>query len=106
MLEHYSHIRIDAKRQALEALDEVRRRDHTKAGDNGGDNAEVNAANRPNGRAAMPVILVFRDVTSQFTSQSVLAGSPPSAKLLIPLARRDVRVVEGARLEIEAAERA
>ena len=89
----------------------------------------------------MPVILEFRDATSQFTSQSVLAGSPPSAKLLIPVTseravsprasrtgrglsrrfsgetsrarervgslratpsdqmRRDVRVVEGARLE-------
>jgi predicted nucleic acid-binding protein len=28
-----------------------------------------------------------------------LSGSPPSGKLLIPLVRRDVRVVEGARLE-------
>lgn len=26
MLEHYSHIRIDAKRQALDALDEQRKR--------------------------------------------------------------------------------
>ena len=30
-------------------------------------------------------------------------GPPPSGKLLIPLARRDVRVVEGARLEIALA---
>jgi hypothetical protein len=32
----------------------------------------------------------------------LLQGSPPSAKLLIPLERRDVRVVEGARLESDA----
>jgi hypothetical protein len=31
-----------------------------------------------------------------------LSGSPPSGKLLIPLERRDVRVVEGARLEIDS----
>ena len=29
MLEHYSHIRIDAKREALDALDVARRRDAT-----------------------------------------------------------------------------
>jgi hypothetical protein len=34
-----------------------------------------------------------------------LAGSASSVKLLIPLARRDVRVVEGARLEITLAVR-
>ena len=33
------------------------------------------------------------------TPQFDLAGSPPHSKLLIPLERRDVRVVEGARLE-------
>src|SRR6185312_11635691 len=49
--------------------------------------------------AQTPVVVTFRDGTSQFTSQSTLAGSPPSAKLLIPFVRRDVRVVEGARLE-------
>jgi hypothetical protein len=37
------------------------------------------------------------------TPQFDLAGSPPHSKLLIPLERRDVRVVEGARLEIALA---
>ncbi len=32
----------------------------------------------------------------------LLSGSPPSGKLLIPLERRDGRVVEGARLESES----
>ena len=32
MLEHYSHIRIDAKRQALDALDESRRDVHNSGG--------------------------------------------------------------------------
>lgn len=32
MLEHYSHIRIDAKRQALDALDEQRGREEPEAG--------------------------------------------------------------------------
>jgi len=36
MLEHYSHIRLDAKRQALDALDVQRGRVLPKAG-NGGD---------------------------------------------------------------------
>jgi integrase len=102
MLEHYSHIRIDAKRQALEALHVARRGDHRKTGSNGGGDTEANGDKPPNGGGPVPVIVSFRDATSQFTSQSVLAGSPPHAKLLIPLARRDVRVVEGARLENEA----
>ena len=36
MLEHYSHIRIDAKRQALDALDAARR---SAAGNGNGDGA-------------------------------------------------------------------
>ena len=57
---------------------------------NGGDpqNAEIKA-----------VIDVPESVTSQSRHSLLLQGSPPSGKLLIPLARRDVRVVEGARLE-------
>jgi integrase len=147
MLEHYSHIRIDAKRQALNALDETRRRADTtpditagvSSGANDGGHTEVTNL------AEMPIVVTLRDgtsqFTSQFTSQSALAGSPPSARLLIPVAseraasaraslterdlstcfsgetsrarervrglgtkspdqiRRDVRVVEGARLE-------
>ena len=42
-------------------------------------------------------------VTSQSRHSLLLQGSPPSGKLLIPLERRDGRVVEGARLEIDSA---
>ena len=42
---------------------------------------------------------VSDDLTSQSRHSLLLQGSPPSGKLLIPLNRRDVRVVEGARLE-------
>ena len=91
MLEHYSHIRIDAKRQALDALDVQRGRVLPEAGNgNGGDpqNAEIKA-----------IIDVPESVTSQSRHSLTLSGSPPRGKLLIPLNRRDVRVVEGARLE-------
>jgi integrase-like protein len=86
MLEHYSHIRIDAKRQALDALDEQRSR----------------GLHQPNGDDAPSIetmIEVSEELTSQLRHSLVLQGDPPSGKLLIPLSRRDVRVVEGARLE-------
>src|SRR5512145_801712 len=86
MLEHYSHIRIDAKRQALDALDAARR--STADNGDGADQTEIPA-----------VVEVSDDLTSQSRHSLLLQGSPPSAKLLIPLERRDVRVVEGARLE-------
>ena len=90
MLEHYSHIRIDAKRQALDALDAARR----SFVDNG--DGKGNAENK----TEIPAIVEVSDeLTSQSRHSLVLRGSPPAAKLLIPLARRDVRVVEGARLE-------
>ena len=91
MPEHYSHIRIDAKRQALDALDVQRGRVLPEAGNgNGGgpQNAEIKA-----------IIDVPESVTSQSRHSLALSGNPPSGKLLIPLNRRDVRVVEGARLE-------
>ena len=89
MLEHYSHIRIDAKRQALDALDNLRR---------GGDGANGNG--KPANDAEIETIVeVADDLTSQSRHSLLLQGSPPSGKLLIPLERRDVRVVEGARLE-------
>jgi hypothetical protein len=91
MLEHYSHIRIDAKRQALDALDVQRGRVLPKAG-NGGDsesgNGDIDA-----------IVEVPESVTSQSRHSLTLSGSPPHGKLLIPFERRDVRVVEGARLE-------
>jgi len=89
MLEHYSHIRIDAKRQALDALDNLRR---------GSDAANGNG--KPSDDAEIETVVeVPDDLTSQSRHSLLLQGSPPSGKLLIPLARRDVRVVEGARLE-------
>ena len=89
MLEYYSHIRIDAKRQALDAVDTLRR---------GGD-AE-NGNGKPENDAEVPTTVEVPDsVTSQSRHSLLLQGSPPSGKLLIPLKRRDVRVVEGARLE-------
>jgi hypothetical protein len=93
MLEHYSHIRIDAKRQALDALDAARRStahngDGNGNGDGGADETEIPA-----------IVEVSDDLTSQSRHSLVLRGSPPAGKLLIPLERRDVRVVEGARLE-------
>ena len=90
MLEHYSHIRIDAKRQALDALDAARRVT-AHNGEGNGDGAH---------QTEIPAIVeVGDDLTSQSRHSLVLRGSPPAGKLLIPLARRDVRVVEGARLE-------
>lgn len=94
MLEHYSHIRIDAKRQALDALDAARRSTaHNGDGDgDGADQTEIQA-----------VVEVGDDLTSQSRHSLLLRGSPPAGKLLIPLERRDGRVVEGARLEITLA---
>ena len=50
------------------------------------------------------IIDVSESVTSQSRHSLVLSGSPPHGKLLIPFERRDVRVVEGARLESEPCE--
>ena len=97
MLEHYSHIRIDAKRQALDALDVHRGRVLPEAR-NGRD---------PEGNGHDPEIETVVEVSADPTSQSrhslTLSGSPPHGKLLTPFNRRDVRVVEGARLEIDSA---
>ena len=89
MLEHYSHIRIDAKRQALDALDAARR--------STAHNRWQWGRRKPDGIET--IVEVADDLTSQSRHSLVLRGSPPAAKLLIPLMRRDVRVVEGARLE-------
>ena len=91
MLEHYSHIRIDAKRQALDALDNLRR----------GDDAANGNGEPANDPEIATIVEVGDDLTSQSRHSLLLSGSPPSGKLLIPLERRDVRVVEGARLEID-----
>jgi hypothetical protein len=79
ILEHYSHIRIDAKRQALDGLDDARARHDAASSSDAGRLTEA--------------------VTAQSTAQSDFGSVPDRAKLLIPLKRRDVRVVEGARLE-------
>ena len=91
MLEHYSHIRIDAKRQALDALD-----DAAAARDSANGNGNGPAQTTTEIEA---IVEVGDDLTSQSRHSLLLQGSPPSGKLLIPLKRRDVRVVEGARLE-------
>ena len=89
MLEHCSHVRIDAKRQALDGLDNLRRTSDT-----------ANGKGKPANDAEIETIVeVAADLTSQSRHSLLLQGSPPSGKLLIPLNRRDVRVVEGARLE-------
>ena len=93
MLEHYSHIRIDAKRQALDALDVQRGRVLPEAGNGNGGDPEIGA-----------IIEVPESVTSQSRHSLTLSGSPPHGKLLIPFKRRDVRVVEGARLENDSGE--
>ncbi len=99
MLEHYSHIRIDAKRQALDALDVQRGRVLPVTDNGNGDDPEC-------GDAEIEAIIdVPESATSQSRHSLLLQGSPPSGKLLIPLNRRDVRVVEGARLESETGER-
>jgi integrase len=92
MLEHYSHIRIDAKRQALDALDAARR----STAHNGDGNGNADDADQ---KEIPAIVEVSDDLTSQSRHSLLLQGSPPSGKLLIPLNRRDVRVVEGARLE-------
>ena len=97
MLEHYSHIRIDAKRQALDALD-VQRGQVLPMTGNG------NGADPDGGDAEIEAIIDVPDsVTSQSRHSLLLQGLAPSGKLLIPLNRRDVRAVEGARLEIDSA---
>ena len=87
MLEHYSHIRIDAKRQALDALDAARR------------NGDDGAGKRANGTEIAAIVNDGEGLTSQLRHSLTLSGDPPHGKLLIPFDRRDVRVVEGARLE-------
>jgi integrase len=105
MLEHYSHIRIDAKRQALDALDNARRGAEKNGDENEGSSSDTSgdAPKTPKNGVEVPLLVALSEgLTSQSRHSLRFAGSPPSAKLLIPLARRDVRVVEGARLENEA----
>jgi hypothetical protein len=68
MLEHYSHIRIDAKRQALDALDSLRR---------GGDGANGNGE-PGNDEEIEAIVEVADDLTSQSRHSLLLSGSPPS----------------------------
>ena len=90
MLEHYSHIRIDAKRQALDALDVQRGRVLPEAGNGNGGAIDAEIAGDYRDARQRHVT-----ITSQFDVERLTA----SGKLLIPFERRDVRVVEGARLE-------
>ena len=97
MLEHDSHVRINARRQALDALDAARRNDAPN-GDGDGDSSK-HKEEAPDEGGIDALVEVSGDLTSQSCHSLLLSGSPPSGKLLIPLERRDVRVVEGARLE-------
>ena len=67
MLEHYLHIRIDAKRQALDVLDAVRR-SRADNGDGNGDGAN---------QTEIPAIVeVSDDLKSQSRHSLLLQGSP------------------------------
>jgi hypothetical protein len=62
MLGHYSHIWIDAKRQALDALDDARRRAATNGNGQPADNAEIET-----------IVEVADDLTSQFAFAGLAA---------------------------------
>ena len=85
------HIRIDAKRLALDALDVQRSR-------------VPPVANNGHGPETETIVEVSDELPSQSRHSLTLSGSPPHGKLLIPFERRDVRVVEGARLESDSGE--
>ena len=65
MLEHYSHIRIDAKRQALDALDNLRR---------GSD--PVNGNGKPENPENDAEIATIVEVADDLTSQSAVERVP------------------------------
>jgi hypothetical protein len=67
MLEHCSHIRIDAKRQGLNALDEARKRLDTSDGASENTNRIGNHDNRKRAEisAEVPTVVRFQDDTSQ-----------------------------------------
>ncbi len=69
MLEHYSHIRIDAKRVALDALDAARR---TPTNGGGG------AGERENGAEIPAIVNVGDALTSQSRHSLTLSGDLPS----------------------------
>src|SRR6185436_7102450 len=71
----------------------------------GGAGASGEGAGGGAGEAEIEAIIeVPESLTSQSRHSLTLSGSPPHGKLLIPLNRRDVRVVEGARLETDSGE--
>src|SRR5205814_3633429 len=80
MLEHYSHIRIDAKRQALDALDAQRGRvlPSNTEGDHAPDRGDEGPA------SALPAVVTVsgEGVTAQSRHNLVLSGSPPHGKPL------------------------
>ena len=67
MLEHYSHIRIDAKRQALDALHAARR---GEAGNGKMDHGDGNGSNEAE---IETVVEVSDDLTSQSAVERVAA---------------------------------
>ena len=69
MLEHYSHIRIDAKRQALDALDESRRDADNSDGTSGDGDADSNGdgPEAPKNGVEIPLLVALSE---SLTSQS------------------------------------
>jgi hypothetical protein len=67
MLEHYSHIRIDAKRQALDALDQARRgseADGKGSGNgngSGGDETNGDDPRTPHNGAGIPLLVALAE---------------------------------------------
>ena len=70
MLEHYSHIRIDAKRQALDALDAARR-NAAPNGNGDGDSSKGKEEGADEGGADVLV-----GVSDELTSQSAVERVP------------------------------
>jgi hypothetical protein len=94
MLEHYSHIRIDAKRKALDALDAARCKTAPNGTGNGQGDSSKGNGDGPDEGGIDALVEVSDDHTSQSRHSLRLSGSPPHGKLLIPTKRRDVRVVK------------
>ena len=101
LLEHYSHLRIDAKRQALDVLDESRRDVHNVGGTSADAEASVDSPAPPKSSIDIPLFVALSDsLTSQSRHSLALAGSPPSAsttlldpQLDIPQFQHGVQIV-------------
>jgi hypothetical protein len=93
--------RLPPVASVLQPSNDLRMRWHETSGRSYGHAVQAKGGKRRQTRAEFEALV---EVPGEFTAQSRrslrLSGSPPHGKLLIPLARRDVRVVEGARLQL------